>query len=130
MKEDIFGVALVHELCVICAKEMNEQIVVNQKLTEKNAAEIKSMHNKAIGYSEEPCDECKELMTKGYILIEYDKALTEDKSNPYRTGNMWVIIGESGFEVAERIGVDKDTMEIGYSLIDIETAQNLGISIK
>ena len=130
MKEDILGVAIVHELCRICAKEMNEQIVMNQKLTEKNAAEIKSMHNKAIGYSEEPCDECKELMTKGFILIEYDEALTTEKNNPYRTGNMWVITGESGFEVAERIGVDKDTIAIGYSLIDIKTAQNLGLSIK
>ena len=126
MKEDTLGVAIVHELCRICAKEMNEQIVMNQKLTEKNAAEIKSMHNKAIGYSEEPCDECKEHMTKGFILIEYDEALTEDKSNPYRTGNIWVIT----FDAAEKLGVDKDTIAIGYSLIDIETAQNLGLSIK
>ena len=126
MKEDIFGVALVHELCRICAKEMNEQIVMNQSLTEKNAAEIKSMHNKAIGYSEEPCDECKELMSKGFIFIGYDSKLTTDMNNPYRTGNIWVIT----FDGAERIGVDKDAMKIGYSLIDIEDAQNLGLSIK
>ena len=126
MKEDIFGVALVHELCVICAKEMNEQIVVNQELSERNAAEIKSMHNKAIGYSEEPCDECKEFMTKGFVLIGYDSKLTTEKNNPYRTGNIWVIT----FDAAEKLGINKDTMEIGYSLIDIETAQNLGLSIK
>lgn len=126
MKEDIFGVALVHELCRICAKEMNEQIVMNQSLTEKNAAEIKSMHNKAIGYSEEPCNECKELMSKGFIFIGYDSKLTTDMHNPYRTGNIWVIT----FDGAERIGIDKDTMDIGYSLIDIEDAQNLGLSIK
>ena len=125
MKEDTLGVALVHELCKICAKEMNEQIVMNQRLTEKNAKDIKSMHKKAIGYSEEPCDECKELMTKGFILIEYDKTLTTEKNNPYRTGNVWGIT----FEAAERIGIDKDSMDIGYSLIDIETAENLGLII-
>ena len=50
---------------------------MNQRLSEKNAKEINfSMHKQAIGYAQEPCDECKELMTKGYILIEYDEALT------------------------------------------------------
>lgn len=126
MKEDTLGVALVHEICKICGKEVNEQIIMNQELTEKNAKNIKSMHNKAIGYSEEPCDECKELMTKGFILIEYDKTLTTDMHNPYRTGNIWGIT----FDAAEKLGVDKDIIAIGYSLIDIETAQNLGLSIK
>lgn len=123
MKEDTLGVALVHELCKICGGKVNEQIVMNQKLTEKNAAEIKSMHNKAIGYSEEPCEECKELMTKGYILIEYDEALTEDKSNPYRTGNIWVIT----FDAAKRMNMDKDTFENGYALIDKEITEKLGL---
>lgn len=126
MKEDMLGVALVHELCKICGKEVNEQIVMNQRLSKKNAKDIKSMHKQAIGYAQKPCDECKELMTKGFILIGYDEALTEDKFNPYRTGNIWVIT----FDAAEKLGVGKDTMDIGYSLIDIETAQNLGLSIK
>ena len=126
MKEDILGVALVHEICKICGEEVNEQIVMNQMLTEKNAKEIESMHNQAIGYSEEPCDECKEHMTKGFILIGYDESLTEDKSNPYRTGNLWVIT----FDAAKKLEINKDTMDIGYSLIDIEIAQNLGLPIK
>ena len=126
MKEDILGVALVHELCIVCGKEMNEQIVMNQRLTKKNAKDIKSMHNKAIGFSEEPCDECKELMTKGFIFIGYDSKLTTDMTSPYRTSNIWVIT----FDGAERIGIGKDTMDIGYSLIDIEDARNLGLPIK
>ena len=123
MKEDTLGVALVHELCRICGKEVNEQIVMNQKLTEKNATEIKSMHKKAIGYSEEPCDECKELMTKGYILIEYDEALTTEKNNPYRTGNIWVIT----FDAAKRMNMDKDTFENGYALIDEDITNKIGL---
>lgn len=123
MKEDTLGVALVHELCKICGKEVNEQIVMNQRLSEKNAKEIKSMHKQAIGYAQEPCDECKELMTKGYILIEYDEALTEDKSNPYRTGSIWVIT----FDAAKRMNMDKDTFENGYALIDKEVTKKLGL---
>ena len=123
MSEDIFGVALVHELCRICAKEMNEQIVMNQRLTEKNAKDIKSMHKQAIGYAQEPCDECKELMTKGFILIEYDEAVTTNRSNPYRTGNIWVI----SFDAAKRMYMDKDTFENGYALIDKEITKVIGL---
>ena len=123
MKEDTLGVALVHELCKICGKELNEQIIMNQRLSEKNAKDIKSMHKQAIGYAQEPCDECKELMSKGFIFIGYDTKLTTDMHNPYRTGNIWVIT----FDGAEKIGVDN---AIGYSLIDIEIAKNLGLPIK
>ena len=123
MKEDTLGVALVHELCKICGTEVNEQIIMNQRLTEKNAKDIKSMHKQAIGYAQEPCDECKELMTKGYILIEYDEALTEDKSNPYRTGNIWVIT----FDAAKRMNMDKDTFENGYALIDKDITNKIGL---
>ena len=126
MKKDTLGVALVHELCKICGKPTNEHIIMNQRLTEKNAKDIESLHKKAIGYSKEPCDECKEHMTKGFILIGYDNKLTTDLRNPYRTGNIWVIT----FDAAKRLGINKDTMEIGYSLIDIETAENLGLTIK
>lgn len=122
-KEKKLGVALVHELCRICGKPTNEHIIMNQRLTKKNAKDIESLHKKAIGYSEEPCDECKEYMTKGYILIGYDEALTKDKSNPYRTGNIWVIT----FEAAKRLNMHKDTFENGYALIDIDTAKKIGL---
>lgn len=124
MKEDTLGVALVHELCKICGGKVNEQIIMNQRLSEKNARDIKSMHKKAIGYAQEPCDECSELMTKGYIFIEYDERLTTDKGNPYRTGNMWVVT----FEAAEKLIMDKATYENGYALIDIDIAKKIGLN--
>ncbi len=123
MKEENLGVALIHEICIVCGKETNEQIIMNQILSPKNAKDVKSMHKKAIGYAQEPCEECKELMTKGYILIEYDEALTEDKSNPYRTGNIWVI----AFAAAKRMNMDKDTFENGYALIDKDITNKLGL---
>ena len=123
MEKDKIGVALVHEICLVCGKEMNEQIIMNQRFSPKEAEEVKSMHKKAIGYSDEPCDECSDYMTKGYILIGYDEALTKDKSNPYRTGNIWVIT----FEAAKRLNMHKDTFENGYALIDIDTAKKIGL---
>lgn len=125
MKEkDTIGTALVHENCPICAKKINEHIMMNSRLTEKNAEEIKSLHNKSVGYSEEPCDECKEYKKQGFIFIEVDKSKTEDISNPYRTGNMWVINKES----AERIITNKDIINAGASFIDIVVAKQLGLN--
>ena len=127
MKEkDIIGTALVHENCPICAKKINEHIIMNSRLTEKNAEEIKSLHNKSVGYSEEPCDECKELKKQGFIFIEVDESKTEDKSNPYRTGNMWVIKKEA----AERIITNKDIIDAGVSFIDMIVAKQIGLNTK
>ena len=47
------------------------------------------------------------------------KHLLEDKSNPYRTGNIWVIT----FDAAKRMNMDKDTFENGYALIDKKKLQ-------
>lgn len=124
MEEKKLGVALVHEVCRVCGKPTNEHIIMNQRLTENNARDIESMHKKAIGYSEEPCDECSEFMTKGFILIEYNERLTTDKSDPYRTGNMWVIKSET----AEKLNMDKNTYENGYAMIDIDTAKKIGLN--
>ena len=127
MKEkDIIGTALVHENCPICAKKINEHIMMNSTLTEKNAEEIKSLHNKSVGYSEEPCDECKEHKKQGFIFIEVDESKTEDKSNPYRTGNMWVIKKEA----AERIITNKDIIDVGASFIDMIVAKQIGLNTK
>ena len=123
MGKDKIEVALVHELCLVCGKEMNEQIIMNQRLSPREAEEVKSMHKKAIGYSDEPCDECSDYMTKGYILIEYDERLTTDKSNPYRTGHLWVIT----FEAAERMNMDEATFKNGFAMIDIDTAKKIGL---
>ena len=76
--------ALVHEICPICCAKTNEQILLNQKLTEKAAAQIKEMHGKAIGFSE-PCEKCKTNIDKGFVAII---GIDPSKSNPvnYKVG--------------------------------------------
>lgn len=51
MSENKIGVALVHEICPICGKPMNEQILMNTVLSKKYAKEIENVNGKAIGYS-------------------------------------------------------------------------------
>lgn len=40
MSENKIGFALVHEICPICGKPMNEQILMNSVLSKKYAKEI------------------------------------------------------------------------------------------
>ena len=86
--------ALVHEICPICCAETNEQIVLNHKLTEKAAAQVKAMHGKAIGFSE-PCEKCQEYIDKDFVaIIGIDPSksnLVNDKAdlvNIWRTGEL------------------------------------------
>lgn len=51
MSENKIGFALVHEICPICGKPMNEQILMNSVLSKKYAKEIENVHGKAIGFS-------------------------------------------------------------------------------
>lgn len=81
--------ALVHEICPICCAKTNEQIVLNHKLTEKAAAQVKDMHGKAIGFSE-PCEKCQEYIAKDFVAIV---GIDPSKSNPVNDkvalGNIW-----------------------------------------
>lgn len=45
----------------------------------------------------EPCDECKEHMAQGVVLISVDEARSTDMKNPYRTGG-WCVVTDDMIE--------------------------------
>ena len=57
---DIVGVALVHYVCPICCKpiENDSAIVMNKVLTKKAVKEVNELNGKAVGYSNNACDNC------------------------------------------------------------------------
>lgn len=71
--------------CYFCGKDKG--IVMNSKLTKKEAEKIKKNHGHAIDY--EPCEECKKLMEQGIMFCSVKDG--ESGNNPYRTGKMCVI---------------------------------------
>lgn len=87
MSENKFSAALVHELCPICGKAMNEQIIINSRLTKKDADNVRAMNGKAIRYSSTCCEDCIKYKDKVVICIIIDEELS-DKNNPYRTGEI------------------------------------------
>ena len=81
-EEDKVGVALAKEACPVCAKALDGPILMNTRLSGKNAAEVKALHGQIIGFRDAPCDECKELLTKGFVLIGIEEEKTDDMTNP------------------------------------------------
>lgn len=119
------GVALVKEACPVCAKALDGPIIMNTRLSEKRAEDVQALHGQIVGFRDEPCDECKELLTKGFVLIGIIEEKTEDMKNPFRSGHMWCITSESANELI----TDKKLMEKGYACIDVNFAESIGLPI-
>lgn len=81
MSENKIGFALVHEICPICGKPMNEQILMNSVLSKKYAKEIENVHGKAIGYSKTACEDCSKYKDEAVMCIAIDEAKSEPKCN-------------------------------------------------
>jgi hypothetical protein len=98
-------------LCFFCGKD-KEILLFGAKMKEE--APHQAVYNK------EPCEDCKELMSKGVLLIETRDG--EKADNPFRTGRQWVVTREWAAEagitspmcwieesMAKQIGLDKLT---------------------
>ena len=116
------GVALVKEACMLCGKIVDGPIIMNTRLSEKNAEEVEKLHGEVVGYTEKPCEACQDMMSKGYLLIGYVKSKTDDMKNPYRNGNLWVIKSE----IAERM-FEPENFKRGACFIDVNDALALGL---
>lgn len=92
-------VALAKQLCPICCSE-HEVILMNNKLTQKAANEVKEANGKVIGFLEEPCNECQKFIKDDYIAmigIDPEKSILSDDETTvnlagmYRTGQLgWI----------------------------------------
>jgi hypothetical protein len=86
-KELQVDVAVVHEICPGCNKDMNEHLIIGHNLRTTTPIHDQ-VHNKAIGISATLCDECQASVPNGIMLIGVDMARTEDMSNPYKSGSI------------------------------------------
>ena len=124
MSETKLGVALVKEACPICGKLQDGPIVMNTILSEYRAKQVEEMNGKTIGYSKEPCDECKDLMSKGFLVIGYVESKTDFDEKPinfYRSGNQWVIKPESAVRM-----FGEEHCQKGVLFLSVEAADKMG----
>lgn len=89
-------VALAKEACLACGKLMDGPIIMNTRLTKEEAEKVKNIHGKCIGYAKDLCDTCKDICSKGLLVIEIDAEQSEP-NNPYRTGRLFGIKNDSEF---------------------------------
>ena len=89
-------VALAKEACLACGKLIDGPIIMNTRLTKEEAEKVKKIHGKCIGYAKDLCNTCKELCSKGLLVIEIDAEQSEP-NNPYRTGRLFGIKNDSEF---------------------------------
>lgn len=90
-KKNNLEVSLTKEICIICCKEMDGPIIMNQILTEVEAAKVKKLHKQVIGFSEKPCKECQKNMEKAFMFIGFDEEKSDMDKIPegfYRTGHI------------------------------------------
>ena len=124
--EDKLACAVVHELCPICGKSMNEQIIMNTKASVKVAKEINEAHNKAIGFSKDACEECSKHKDEVIYIIGIDGKLSE-KNNLYRTGEIIGIKKESSFATDFKDFILTTDNGVKFMFMDEEAGKQLGL---
>lgn len=125
--EKLIGIALVKEACPLWGQFEDGPIVMNTKLGPRRAKEVEILHGKTIGYMKRPCKECQGMMSQGILLIGVVQAKSPDHSNPYRSGNKWVVTKE----YLEKILVSQPKMlqkilNKGACFFPVEVAIKLG----
>lgn len=123
MTEDNFGVSLVNYLCPICGNVAEEGIIMNSILTEKYAKEVKSLHGKAIGYSDKCCKECAQYKDDVVFFIGIDESVKE----PYRTGNIAGIKKDAELVSKVENFINKLNDGTQYVFIENNVGKELGI---
>lgn len=74
MSKNNLAVGIVHEICPICGRPMNETIIMNSKLTPKYAKQVEEANGKAIGFSKDACEKCTKYKDECIYVIGIDPA--------------------------------------------------------
>lgn len=126
MSKDNFAIGLVNYICPICGKVVDNAIIMNERLNEKSAEEIRKAHGKAIGYSENACEKCASHKDDCVYVIEIDAEKSEP-NNPYRTGMYWGVRKDIALFVEHPEYILKTKDGVQFCFIDKEFAYQIGL---
>lgn len=125
MSENKIEVALVHEICPICGKPINEQILMNKILSKKYAKEIENLHGKAIGYSRTACEYCSKYKDEAVMCIAIDETKSEP-NNPYRTGQIVGIRKDFQLFIDKSEFIIKTENGVSYCFVEENVGKQIG----
>lgn len=126
MSKDDFKVGLVKYACPICGREADSAIIMNSRLTKKDAKAIEEAHNKFIGYSDKACEDCLSHKDECIFVIEIDAEKSEP-NNPYRTGHYWGLVKDFPLFVEHPEFLLKTENDVQFCFMDKEYAKQIGL---
>lgn len=126
MSKDNIGVGIVNYACPICGRVANSAIIMNTRLTKKNAEKVKELNNKTIDWSETACKECAAHKDDCIYVIEID-AKKSEPNNPYRTGMYWGVRKDFALFVDHPEYVLKTKDGVQFCFMDKELAYQIGL---
>ena len=130
--------AMVHELCPICTKKMNESLAIAKRYRTDSKGEIEpvqdlaKIHNKAIAWSDTPCDECQKGIDAGaimIIIIDQSKS-GETPDDIYRTGNIFGVKDSVVKKWLKYSPILETVMKKRAMIMDYKTAIAVGLPVK
>lgn len=119
------SVALVHEICPICGKPMNESILMNNKIGPKYAKKVEEVNGKAIGYSNNACEECLKYKDDAVFCIAIDEAKSKP-NNPYRTGQIVGVRKDFQLFIDKPEFILKTKNNVSYCFIEENAGKQIG----
>lgn len=126
MSKDNISVGIVNYACPICGRVANSAIIMNSRLTKKDAEKVKEFHNKTVDWSESSCKECASHKDECVYVIEIDAEKSEP-NNPYRTGNYWGIRKDFALFVEHPEYILKTKDGVQFCFMDKEVANQIGL---
>lgn len=128
MSKDNLAVSLVHEICPICGRPMNETIIMNKELTPKYAKQVEEINGKAIGFSKEACEECTKHKDECIYVIGIDPAKGDSKSmtNIYRSGHLVGVRKDFQLFVEHPEFILKTNNNVQFCFIDERFGKEIG----
>lgn len=128
MKNDNFEVGIVKYACPICGKEVDNEVILNSKLTKKAAQSIREMNGKFIGYSKNACEECLKYKDEVVFFIGIIPEKSDKTMGVYRTGHVVGVKQDSDF--VKDVPVEyilKTANDVKFCFIDVKAGKEIGI---
>lgn len=124
MKNNNLEVGIVKYACPICGKEVNNEVIINSKLTKKAAQSIREMNGKFIGYSKNACEECLKYKDEVVFFIGIIPEKSDKTNGIYRTGDVVGVKQESDFvkDVPAEYILKTDN-DVKFCFIDVEAGK-------
>lgn len=128
MENDNFEVGIVKYACPICGKEVDNDVILNSKLTKKAAQSIREMNGKFIGYSKNACEECLKYKDEVVFFIGIIPEKSDKTTGIYRTGHIVGVKQESDFvkDVPAEY-ILKTANDVKFCFIDVKAGKEIGI---